>query len=85
MSHLIVDEGLVGRLRGLVEPIEFRDPAGKILGHDTPVVSPEEAAAYEKAKKLFDLKEAECVAATQRNGCSLEELLQRLQSLEKKG
>jgi hypothetical protein len=44
-------------LRGLLEPVEIRDSNGKLLGHYTPYVSPEERALYEKVRARLDLDE----------------------------
>ena len=59
MVILTADGSLQNLLQGVKEPAEVRDKSGKVLGHYTPVVTAEEAAWYEKAKKLFDLEEAE--------------------------
>jgi hypothetical protein len=86
MNILTADEVLLNRLCGIVEPVEIRDATGKVLGHYTPVVSPEEAAAYARAKELFDLEEAERILAAERNtGRPLKDILAELQSLEAKG
>ena len=61
MVILTADGPLQNLLQGVKEPAEVRDKTGKVLGHFTPVLTPEEAAWYEKAKKLFDLEEAERV------------------------
>lgn len=89
MSYLTADNPLLDRLRGIVEPVEIRDPNGKVLGHYTPVMTPEVAALYEKAKALFgpeELEEAERAAAAERGqGRPLSEILQDLQAMEKRG
>ena len=41
MNYLIAHEAMVARLTGIVEPVEIRDPAGKVLGKFTPEVSAE--------------------------------------------
>jgi hypothetical protein len=53
------------------------------MGTYTPALSPEEEEAYARAAKLFDVEEMERLAKTERDGCSLEELMQRLRSSEK--
>ncbi|MCI0463390.1 MAG: hypothetical protein L0Z62_41160 [Gemmataceae bacterium] len=85
MTVLTADEVLMARLRGVVEPVEIRDPAGKVLGHYTPARTPEEAAFYSWAKQTFDLEAAERAAADPRPGYTLEEVKERLRSLETKG
>ena len=80
MVILTADGSLQNLLQGVKEPAEVRDKSGKVLGHYTPVVTAEEAAWYEKAKKLFDLEEAERVLATERDaGRPLQEFWQELQ------
>jgi hypothetical protein len=80
MVILTADGPLQNLLQGVKEPAEVRDKSGKVLGHYMPVLTPEEAAWYEKANKLFDLKEAERVLATERDaGRPLQEFWQELQ------
>jgi len=54
MGHIIVDDTMQVHLRGILEPIEIRDRQGRVIGHYTPVVSPEERAMYEKAREMMD-------------------------------
>ncbi len=80
MVILTADGPLQNLLQGVKEPAEVRDKSGKVLGHYTPVLTPEEAMWYEKAKKLFDLEEAERVLASERDaGRPLQEFWQELQ------
>ncbi len=80
MVILTADGSLQNLLQGVKETAEVRDKNGKILGHYTPVLTLEEAAWYEKAKKLFDLEEAERVLASERDaGRPLQEFWQELQ------
>jgi len=80
MVILTADGSLQNLLQGVKETAEVRDKSGKVLGHYTPVVTAEEAAWYEKAKKLFDLEEAERVLASERDaGRPLQEFWQELQ------
>jgi hypothetical protein len=87
MSYLTADNLLLDRLRGIVEPVEFRDPDGKVLGRYTPAVRPHVAAMYEKAKAFFgpeELEEAErAIAAERGQGRLLDEILQYLQVTQK--
>jgi hypothetical protein len=86
MVILTADGPLQNLLQGVKEPAEVRDKNGKILGHYTPVLTPEEAAWYEKAKKLFDLDEAERVLATERDaGRPLNEFWQELKGQKDAG
>jgi hypothetical protein len=82
MNYLTADDSLQDLLRGVVEPVEIRDPSGKVLGHYTPAVSPEEAELYEKAKALFDPAEMERRLANEHGkGATLDAVMQRLRSL----
>ncbi len=83
MTVLTADDVLLSRLRGVYEPVEIRDPSGKVLGHYTPALTPEEAARYARIKGLFDLEEAERAAADQHPGYTFAEVMQHLKSLEK--
>ena len=84
MSHLTVTEPLLARLRGMLQPVEFRDPEGNVLGHYTPAVAPEVREMYERAKGLFDLEEAERILATEKDkGRPLQEILHELEAMSK--
>jgi len=86
MVILTADGPLQNLLHGVKEPAEVRDKSGKVLGHYTPVLTPEEAAWYEKMKKLFDLEEADRVLQTEKDkGFTFEEVMEHLKSLENKG
>jgi hypothetical protein len=86
MTVLIADEVFLARLRGVVEPVEIRDPSGKLLGHYTPALTPEEAARYAQIKGLFDLEEAERILAGERDqGRPLAEIWEEIRSPEKRG
>ena len=86
MNFLVADHELLYRLRGIVEPVEIRDASGKVLGQFIPAVSPEELAAYERAKEGWDLEAAERELATNRDkGRPLKEIMEELQSPKKKG
>jgi hypothetical protein len=81
MNYVTVDEILVERLRGLVEPVEIRDAGGKTLGQYVPAVSPELSAQYQKARALFDLEEAQRLVATETKGYTFDEVNQHLNYL----
>ena len=85
MVILTADGPLQNLLQGVKEPAEVRDKNGKVLGHYTPVLTSEEAAEYQKLKKLFDLEEAKRVAETEKVGYTIEEVKQYLNSLGKNG
>jgi hypothetical protein len=83
MNVLTADEVMAARLQGIKEPVEIRDVSGKVLGHYTPVGSPENAELYARVEELFDLEEAERTLATQRGqGIPLEEFWRRMESRE---
>jgi hypothetical protein len=67
MVIITADGPLQSLLQGVKEPAEVRDKNGKVLGHYTPVLTPEEAAWYDKTKKLFDLEEAERIFEAERD------------------
>jgi len=86
MVILTADGPLQSLLQGVKEPAEIRDKDGKVLGHYTPVLTPEEAASYEKLKKLFDLEEAERILANERDsGRSLQEFWRELRGKKDAG
>jgi hypothetical protein len=82
MGHIVADAGMQKALAGVVEPVEIRTSEGIILGHYTPV-DPKQAALHAKYSHLFDLEEAERVAATQREGRPLAEVWERIRGGEK--
>jgi hypothetical protein len=83
MNHITADDALLARLGGIVGPVEIQDENGKVIGHYTPVRTPEEAALYEKARALFDFEEAKRVAATERDQARpTAEVIARLRSME---
>jgi hypothetical protein len=83
MNHLTADQVWLDRLAGIVEPVEIRDPDGKVLGHYTPVLSREQEEFYARAAELFDVEEAERIAATEHGqGRPLREILERLEAGE---
>ena len=65
-------------------PVEIGNPSDKGLGPSSPPSSAEQADAYARIADLFDLEEADRVAATERHGYTIEEVMQYLHSLEKK-
>lgn len=86
MNHLTADEDLLDRLRGIVEPVEIRDPEGKLLGVYTPHVTAEVRALYERAKSLFNPAEVKRRAEAEKGqGAPLSEVWERLRAVEKKG
>jgi hypothetical protein len=82
MNYLTADDLLLQRLQGIVDPVEIRDPSGKLLGHYTPVLSPEEEEAYARAAQLVDLEEMKRLAETEQQGYSIEQVKEHLRSLE---
>jgi hypothetical protein len=41
MNYLTADQPLLDRLAGVMEPVEIRDPSGKVVGQYTPVFADE--------------------------------------------
>lgn len=83
MSYLTADGPLLEQLNGVKESVEIRDPSGKVLGHYTPILAPDDEELYARAAKLFDLGEMERVAVTEQHGYTIEEVMAHLRSLEK--
>jgi hypothetical protein len=86
VGHIVADEEMEWRLRGIIEPIEIRDSSGKLLGHYIPFVSLEERARYEKARELFDPVEIERRLREEGGkGIPLSEFSARMHAQEKAG
>jgi hypothetical protein len=86
MNHLTADESMCDHLRGVLEPVEIRDAQGKLLGHYTPFVSPEERALYEKVRNSLNLDELKALRETARGpGKPLAEIIRRLEAGEQTG
>jgi hypothetical protein len=83
MNYITANEAMENHLRGILEPVEIRNRSGKVLGHYTPLVSPDLKAAYERAAQLFDLEEAERLVRTEKHGYTFEQVMEHLRSLEK--
>jgi hypothetical protein len=86
MNYLTADQAFLEKLEGVMEPIEIRDPKGKVLGRFTPSVSAEAFARYEEAKRLFDPAEVKRRKEAE-HGCgyTIDQVLEHLQSLESSG
>jgi hypothetical protein len=84
MNYLTADQPLMERLAGVMEPIEIRDPSGKLLGRYTPVFS-DEQEARERAAKYFNLPEAEQALSEKSRGSGLAEIWERLRATENQG
>ena len=82
MGTQIIPAELVVVLSGLQETTELLDSNGKRLGIFKPAV---EQDRLEQLRSLFDLEEAERIAASERGGCSWEEVKAHLQSLGNQG
>ncbi len=85
MSTITVEQGLLPLLRQLNEVTEVRDSKGQLLGYFTPATQ-EHARLYAKAFAMLDSEELK--RRKQRNaghpGFTIEQVMQHLQSLEKK-
>jgi hypothetical protein len=86
MNHLTADEAMCDHLRGILDPVEIRDVTGKLLGHYTPCVSPEERALYEKVAASLDLAEIKRRSEMEHGkGKPLAEIIRRLEAGEYNG
>jgi hypothetical protein len=77
MSSVTIGQDLASTLGQLMERTEIRDSQGNLLGIFTP------QAHQKKLESLFDLEEAERIAATDKENYSLEQVKEHLRSLEK--
>lgn len=78
MNYLTADQELLERLAGIMEPVEIREPSGKVLGRFTPMFA-DETDASERAAKYFDLAEAERLLAEEpHHGLPLAEVWKRI-------
>jgi hypothetical protein len=84
MKHLTADQPLLERLAGIAEPVEIRDPSGKVLGRYLPVL-PDEEEANKRMARYFDLAEAEHTLSQESQGSSLAEVWERIRALESQG
>ncbi len=83
MEKVTLQDDVATIFRGCVETFEVRDTTGRLLGYFQPYLSPEERAAYEEAEKLIDWQEIRRIAATEKTGRTIEEVMEYLRSLEK--
>ena len=81
MSRISVSDLTLDVLTGLGEPVEVCDTTGKRLGQYIPDVSAENRELYEQARRLFDFAEADRRVATEKNGLTIEQVLERLHEL----
>lgn len=83
MGHIVVDDSMQVHLRGILEPVEIRDSKGRVVGHYTPVISPEERAMYAKAREMMDPVELRRRLVEEKGkGVSLAEIMTRLRATE---
>ena len=82
MSSVTVPPEVASLLGQLTEATELCDAQGNCIGIFKPHFAD---ARFERLKSLFDLEEAERIAATERQDYSLEEVKEYLRSLEKQG
>ena len=66
------------------EPIEIRDQNGNVVGAFAPGLSPEEQEAYRQAAALFDPEELDRIEKAGGPYYTTEQVLEYLDSLEKK-
>lgn len=85
MNHLTADQPLLERLEGIMEPVEIRDPDGRVLGTFTPALAPEEEEAYRKAAELFDPAELDRIEREGGPVYTIEQVWEYIHSMEKPG
>jgi len=79
MSSLVATPDLLSMLASLKENTEIRDPNGVVIG----VFMPVKDAELARAKALFDWNEIKRIAATERTGRSLADILTDLEGRRK--
>jgi hypothetical protein len=84
MSFFAVPPEVASLLGRLTDTTEIRDPQGNLLGTFTPRKVAGEAH-WEHLRGLFDLKEAERVLATEKEGRPLRDILRDLQATQERG
>jgi hypothetical protein len=47
MSSIVVDTALLAQIQGAYQPVELRDPSGRLLGHFVPIFSQPRSAQME--------------------------------------
>lgn len=81
MTSIIADAHLQAALGGCAEPVEIRDPSGKLLGHFTPAPS-KDKRAYDYIRSIADPNEWQRRKSSNDPGISTSELLAKLNSME---
>jgi hypothetical protein len=71
-------------LSRIVEPAEVRDSSGNLLGYFTPRTQ-SEAQLYARAAELFDPVEMRHRKETEKEGYTIEQVMEHLKSLETSG
>ena len=82
MGTQIIPAEFAVLLSRLQETTELLDSEGKKVGIFKPLAEEERA---QRLRSLFDLEEAERISASERGGCSWDEVKAHLHSLEKHG
>jgi hypothetical protein len=77
-KHVVADAGFIEALAGALEPVEVRNSHGMVIGHYTPVVDARQAELHARHSHIWDLEEADRIAATERDGLPLAEVWKRL-------
>ena len=79
MTQVIVDDALRSKLHNLSEPLEFRDPSGKVMGRFIPAFDPSEYEPWEPEFSEEELREQEL---SNEKRYTTAEVLAHLKSLE---
>jgi hypothetical protein len=78
MITLAVNDDVAAVLGGYVDAVEVRDPQGRVLGHFLPYLTPKARDVYAHPEAYFDLAELDRIAATEREGYTLEQVKEHL-------
>lgn len=84
MTALIANDAVSAFLSPITEATEIRDSRGNVIGYFTPAAQAEDLL-YQRDIAQFDLEELKRRAASKERGCTTEEILNRLRSLESPG
>jgi hypothetical protein len=82
MTIVTADATLRTMLANLKDKAEFRDTAGNVLGYFTPRQL-EEELLYQRAAEVFDPEQIRRQLDEQKTGCTIEQVMAHLSSLER--
>jgi len=82
MTPITASRELQDALAGVKEKTEVRDTSGNLLGYFMPR-QVEEELLYQYAEENFDPDEIQRLLSTQKDGFTIEQVMEHLRSLEK--